>query len=319
MPLVSVLMPAYNRETMVAGAIRSIQNQTFHDWELIILDDASTDKTMDVCRGFEAEDKRIRVLANEQNLGVGETRNRLLTFASGKYIAIQDSDDTSVPERLAYEIEVLESKPDIGIVSGVTEWIDSDNGRNLWNYPVGLHRGEQYPQDMGQLVKLLYRGCEVANAACMFRYSLVDQFPNPYGKYRFVDDWYFFLNAAHRTLIWGIPRVLVKMTRGKNHKHLAQGFAGSKEAQQLSRDVYRYYKDDPQSPINYRLYRKSISTLLTSKGRYLGGWKGFLHLFRAVLWDPYNKHARESLQEFARVGFKEKNVSRDDYSKWFQA
>ena len=61
MPLVSVLMPVFNRETLVGDAIRSIRNQTLDDWELIILDDSSTDRTLEVCRSFEAQDKRIHI------------------------------------------------------------------------------------------------------------------------------------------------------------------------------------------------------------------------------------------------------------------
>ncbi len=149
----------------------------------------------------------------------------------------------------------------------------------------------------------------------MFRHSLMDQLPSPYGNYRFVDDWYFFLRAAHHTLFWGIPEILVKMNRGKNHLHLSRAFAGTKEAQQVSREVYRLFKNDPQSPINRKLYRKSVSTLLTSKGRYLGGWKGFSYLLRAVLWDPHNKRARKSLREFSTGAFEKS----DDFSKWLQA
>src|SRR3989304_4808642 len=98
MPLVSVLMPVFNREMLVGDAIRSTQRQTFDDWELTILDDASTDRTLEICRSFEAEDKRIRVVANEQNLGLGETRKRLMSLGTGNYIASHDSDDVSVPE-----------------------------------------------------------------------------------------------------------------------------------------------------------------------------------------------------------------------------
>ena len=309
-------MPVYNRETLVSSAIRSIQNQTFKDWELIVLDDGSTDKTPEVCRTFEAEDKRIHVHANQQNLGVGQSRNRLLTFATGKYIAIQDSDDVSLPERLAREIEIFETKPDIGVVSGVTAWTDFDNGRELWYYPVALHRGEQFPQDKERLVRLLYKGCEVANAACMFRRSLVENLPSPYGRYRFVDDWNFLLHLSHRTLFWGVPDVLVKMARGKNHSHLWADFSkASKEARQLCRDIYNHYKDDPLSPINRKLYRKSISTLLTSEGRYTGGWSGLLLLLQAILWDPHNKRARE----FIREGYNAPTTKSDDYSKWLQA
>lgn len=305
-------MPVYNREAMVENAVRSIQGQTFEDWELIILDDASTDRTLEICKGFEAEDRRVRVFANEKNLGVGASRNRLLTFATGQYIAVQDSDDISVPERLAMETQLLDSKQDAGVVSGVTVWFDPESGRELWHYPVGLYRREQYPQDRAEMVRLLYSGCEVANAACMFRRSLVAGRTEPYGRYMIHDDWYFFLHAAHQTLFWGIPEVLVKMSRGKNHSHVSANFDDTREARCLSRDIYRYYKDDPQSPINHKLYRRSISILLTSQGKYVGGLRGFFLLLQAIAWDPSNRRARESLWKNDRLG-------RDDYSQWLES
>lgn len=314
MPLVSVLMPVYNRETLVSDAIRSIQNQTFENWELIILDDASTDQTLEVCRGFEKEDRRIRVLTNEKNLGVGQTRNRLLTFAQGKYIAIQDSDDISEPDRFACEVQLLESNPEIGIVSGVTEWMDFETGQTLWHYPVALHRGEQYPQNTRDMVKLLYVGCEVANAACMFRRSLIAGIPSPYGNYLIHEDWYFFLQMAHLTLFWGIPRILVKMNRGKNHLHVSRDPL-LKESHRLVRDVYNAYKDDPQSPIDRASYRLAVSTFLTTSGIHLGGWSGFSRILRAVFWYPQNKRALRSIREFCKGKLK----GTSDFSQWQQA
>jgi len=304
-PLVSVLMPVYNRETMVGDAIRSIQNQTFHDWELLLLDDASTDKSLEVCRAFEAEDKRIRVLVNERNVGCGESRNRLVSHATGEYIAMQDSDDVSVPQRLAHEVEILESKPDIGLVGGLAAWIDLEDGNVIANFPPTLNRGEPYPQDRSDMVRLLYSGCEVAVPTCMFRRSLLAGTAEPFGKYRFVDDWYFFLQVAHQSLMWGIPEVLVKMGRGKNHTHLWTNYvAALKEAKKMTRDVYELYKDNPESPINYRQYRRSVAILLTMKGRRLGGWKGYFNLIESILWDPSYRNALKSFWRFSRAAFR---------------
>ena len=151
MPLISVLMTAFNREALVGEAICSIQNQTLEDWELIILDDASTDRTVEVCESFAAQDKRIRVLANEQNLGLGENRKRVMSLGTGKYIANHDSDDISVPERLAEQVEVLETRPEIGLVSGVVALV-SDEGHIFGYFPKSLYEGEQYPQEKKKMV-----------------------------------------------------------------------------------------------------------------------------------------------------------------------
>lgn len=299
MSLVNILMPVFNRDVFVCDAIQSIRNQTFQDWELIILDDASTDHTLEVCRSFANEDKRIRVYQNETNLGVGATRNRLLSFATGKYIANHDSDDISAPDRLEKEVRLLDSKPEIGLVSGVAAWTD-DDGKIYRYFPNILHRGEQYPQNKKQMAKLLYLGCIVVNPACMFRREIVDQTAEPYSNYRFMDDWHFLIHLAHRTLIWGLPDVLVTMRRGKKHLHLSEfTLPAQNEALVITRTMYESYKDNPDSPINYWLYRKSIAPFLTQQGRILSGWKGYLQILQAVTCDPTHKRAWTSLWEFS--------------------
>lgn len=293
---VSVLMPVYNRESQVGDAIRSIQNQTFRDWELIILDDGSTDRTLQVCRSYEAEDSRIRVFANETNLGVGISRNRLLGYASGKYIAIQDSDDISLPERLEREVQWLDSNPEVGLVTGVAAMMDFDTGQTFWHNPPYLYKGEQYPQDKNAMVRLLYFSCDIPNTACMFRRSLIERMPEPYGKYAVNEDWNFFIALAHQTLIQGIPEVLVRMNRSKNHTHIMSRYTWwLQEAKRFKRDLYERYKSDPNSPIDYLLFRKSIALLLLWEGQSTPGWRGCLTTARALLWNPFFADAWKSL------------------------
>jgi glycosyltransferase involved in cell wall biosynthesis len=301
MPLVSILMPAYNRELVVADSIRSIQAQTLKDWELIIADDGSTDQTVEICREFEAKDHRIQVTVNDHNLGVGRTRNRLLGLASGKYIAMQDSDDISVPERLEWQTEVLEAKPEIGIVSGVEAWMDFETKRVIWNFPPELYQGEQFRQDRMEMIKRIYLRCDISNPACMFRRSLVEKQQTPFGTYRVNEDWFFFVHLMHRTLAWGIPKVLVWIRRGKTHKHLLSEYVWAlREAQKMKRDLYDFYKNDPNSPINYWLYRKSVASLVHWEGRYVGGLKGYYEIAKALYWNPFYGEGWKSFWLFSR-------------------
>jgi glycosyltransferase involved in cell wall biosynthesis len=305
MPLVSVIMPVYNREVLVADAIRSIQAQTFQDWEFLILDDASTDRTWSVCQSFADSDKRIRLHKNEKNRGCGAGRNDLIRISTGRYIAIQDSDDISVPDRLQQETDFLEAHPEIGLVSGVAEWVDVKDGRVLLRYPPSLFEGEPYPQNKSEMVRLLYDRMDVTVPACMFRRSVIAQVSNPFGEYHFVDDWYFTLELAHRTLFWGISKVLVYMKRGNSHDHLWSDYLeGLNEAKKLKKDIYNRYKNDPVSPINYALYRRSVASLVTIRGRYLGGWKGYFTLLESLFWDPFYPYSRRSLLEFSGRAWK---------------
>lgn len=109
-PRVSVIMPAYNAEAYIAGAIGSVISQSITDWELLVIDDCSTDATREVVAGLAAEDSRIRLLCNEQNSGVAATRNKGLELADGEYVAFLDSDDIWHPEKLEKQICLLDKK-----------------------------------------------------------------------------------------------------------------------------------------------------------------------------------------------------------------
>jgi glycosyltransferase involved in cell wall biosynthesis len=121
MPAVSVVMCVFNAEAFLHEAMGSIFAQTFRDFELIVVDDASTDRTPEILAGYT--DPRIRVIRNSSNLGVGRARNRGLRLARGKYIAMHDADDASVPDRLAQEVAYLESHPEVGLVGSAAFWV----------------------------------------------------------------------------------------------------------------------------------------------------------------------------------------------------
>ncbi|MEH1893288.1 MAG: glycosyltransferase family 2 protein [Nostoc sp.] len=97
-PKVSVIIPAYNTEAYIAKAIESALEQTLTDIEVIVVDDGSSDKTVEVVKSFT--DQRLKVIVNQQNLGVSAARNRALRAAQGEWIAVLDSDDWYAPERL---------------------------------------------------------------------------------------------------------------------------------------------------------------------------------------------------------------------------
>jgi teichuronic acid biosynthesis glycosyltransferase TuaG len=93
LPLVSIITPAFNSETYIAKTIHSVQKQTFTNWELIIIDDASEDNTVSVIKFLALNDPRIICLQNQQNSGAATTRNKGLEHARGRFIAFLDSDD----------------------------------------------------------------------------------------------------------------------------------------------------------------------------------------------------------------------------------
>lgn len=106
-PLVSVIMPAYNAARFIEEAIRSVMAQTMTNWELLVIDDGSSDETARIAEALAAEDGRIRFLRNKENMGVARTRNRGFDLCRGSYVALLDSDDVWYPEKLERQLECL--------------------------------------------------------------------------------------------------------------------------------------------------------------------------------------------------------------------
>jgi glycosyltransferase involved in cell wall biosynthesis len=112
-PLVSILMTSYNRESYIAEAIESVIASTYDNWELIIVDDASKDRTVNIAREYEKKDSRIKLYVNHHNLGDYANRNKAATLSTGKYIKYLDSDDLILPNGLKKFVLAMEEYPNV--------------------------------------------------------------------------------------------------------------------------------------------------------------------------------------------------------------
>lgn len=130
MPKVTVFVPVYNAARYVGHAVESILAQTFRDFELLVLDDGSTDGSLDTVAGYR--DPRIRLERNPANLGIGATRARGLELARGEYLALLDSDDLAHPDRLRQQLAFLESHPDFAVVGTWSRLMDGDGRALPW-------------------------------------------------------------------------------------------------------------------------------------------------------------------------------------------
>lgn len=108
MSRISILMPAYNAEKYITSAIDSVRGQTFDDWELIIVDDKSSDSTGEICDQYAEKDSRIKVFHNELNHGISETKNIALRHAQGEYIAFCDDDDIMYENALKDNLKLMD-------------------------------------------------------------------------------------------------------------------------------------------------------------------------------------------------------------------
>jgi glycosyltransferase involved in cell wall biosynthesis len=164
-PKVSVLMAAYNTEKYIKDSIESILDQTFKDFELIILDDASKDSTWKIIKDYESKDSRVRVFQNEKNLTISPTRNKLIGLSTADYIAWQDADDISLPERLQKQYEYMLNNPKVGICGGSLQFFNDKENLSVRDY------NEKDKDLRGKL----FLQSPVSQPAAMIRKSILDK------------------------------------------------------------------------------------------------------------------------------------------------
>lgn len=155
---VSVIMGIYNCADTLEVALDSLLSQTFTDWELIMCDDGSSDATYEIAAQYQLTyPEKITLLRNEHNMGLNYTLNRCLSVANGAYIARQDGDDISMPSRFEKEVAILDTLPDIAIVSTAMTYFDESG---TW--------GQSHPIEFPQREDFI-AGTPFCHAPCMVR------------------------------------------------------------------------------------------------------------------------------------------------------
>jgi hypothetical protein len=123
-PLVSVVLVVCNVDRFLAESIESILDQTFRDFEFVIVDFGSSDKSLSIISEYSGKDSRIK-LHQIPYCGLAVARNASCSFAQGRYVAVMDADDVAVPERLAWQVDFMEKHPEVSVLGGAVEWIDT--------------------------------------------------------------------------------------------------------------------------------------------------------------------------------------------------
>ena len=125
---ISIIIPCYNSEKYIQQTIQSVQNQTYKNWEMIIVDDCSTDRTCEIVKKISMMDSRIKLICQKENLGAAKARNLSTMKATGRFIAYLDADDIWLPEKLEKQVAFMEQNK-IGFSCASYEVIDDDNNR----------------------------------------------------------------------------------------------------------------------------------------------------------------------------------------------
>ena len=229
MTKVSVLIPVYNTdENSLKESIKSILEQTFKDFELIILDDGSNKDIEAVIKSFD--DERISFHKNEKNLGVAKTRNKLRDLAKGEYIAYQDADDISLPERLEKQVKFLDKNPDI---SALSAWVERFPAKRiLRNIP-----SPKYLDFMG--------GCVFSQGCAMLRLADFKKFNLRYREDLMVSEDYDLWSRAVAYLKFAnLQEILLKYRREENSLCAKHNEFAYKIDKEIKQNMLGYLTDD---------------------------------------------------------------------------
>ncbi|GMT49866.1 MAG: glycosyl transferase [bacterium] len=223
-PKVSVNMPVYNGEKYIDEAIQSILNQTFKDFELIIIDNASTDQTVKKIQAYQ--DPRIRLIQNPKNMGLVFSRNKALSESKGDYIAVLDADDIAYPTRLAEQTRFMDEHSDFALIGTWTEVFNS------YGQILSYWKPEFSPKEL--LVHSLFINPLAHSSAMIRKTALPDQ---RYQKdYAPAEDYDLWVRIASKHKVGNIPKVLVQYRAHQNSTGSQQ-----KDTQiQNARKIYLY-------------------------------------------------------------------------------
>jgi glycosyltransferase involved in cell wall biosynthesis len=244
MPRVSVLTPIYNTNPQyLRECIESILNQTYTDFEFLILNDSPDNTEIEsVVKEYAKHDKRIKYYKNDKNIGISESRNKLLDLACGEYIATFDHDDISIPNRLELQVKFLDTHANIGVVSGLMEYFGEKN--YIRNYP-------EYDADIKMYMT---DNCSVSHTASMMRKSVLDENNIRYESYFSpAEDYRLFARLMEHTLFYNMQIPLVR------YRFFAEQTTHT-QADKMSRmhdEIQLYFIN--KFPIYYIKYKRYIS------------------------------------------------------------
>lgn len=251
-PAVSVIMPAYNAEKYIARAIESILNQTLSDFELIIIEDASSDHTSKIVNKYSKIDKRIRVINHKRNLQIAQSLNEGVELSRSNIVARMDADDISLPERLELQYKYLKSHPKVAVL-GANILIIDDRGNIISK--------REYPESDKDLKSVMFRYSPFAHPVVMFRKNVFKEFGG-YDVFKVpcedIDLWF---KIGSKYTFATVPEFVMKYTIIKN----------SNSNKKLKNLELLGLKVKIEAIKKYG-YRPNFLDILYNSGQYLSMW-----------------------------------------------
>ena len=225
---VSVLMPVYNKAAFVKEAIDSVLRGGFQDFEMICVDDKSTDDSVEVMRGIN--DPRVRIIHLEKNLGPAGAANRCLDEARGEYLVRLDADDLAVPDRLAKQVAYMDAHPDVVASGGHLQLFGARE--RLWTFPI---------EHDDCMANLLF-GVPVSQGASIMRRNVIEQHAIRYDPSwpRVGEDWLFWLRVSRVGRFGNLDEAMTLYRRGE--QNISHGRDKSEDFADLTRRAFAFFE-----------------------------------------------------------------------------
>ncbi|HLP10794.1 MAG TPA: glycosyltransferase family 2 protein [Flavobacteriales bacterium] len=288
-PKISVVMPLYNKRPYVKEAIESVLNQSFGDFELIVVDDGSTDGSQDVIK--TVNDKRLFFFQNEKNLGTAGNANKCIDLSKGKYIARLDADDLMTPGRLFQQLQLMEKNSDIGISSGAVEIFGAK--KEIWSMPL-TH---------DELAANILFKPPIAQGASMIRKEMLIKNNLRYDEnsLNVAEDWLMWFKCFKVTKFANVPEVLIlyrqydgNITNNANHNfYQSRKFVYDHMFKDLGlpiekTDIHFFTKPYFSSPVTARQVHEYCEWLT-----FLKNWNHSKKVFHEKFFDKSIEDLRE--------------------------
>lgn len=200
-------MAVHNGEDHLRESIESILNQTFSDFEFIIIDDCSSDNTFRILREYAEKDSRLKIIKNEKNLGLTKSLNKGIRYSSGEYIARMDAGDTSERDRLEKQVKFLDGNNDYGLVGTWSNVIDQDSKK------IGEMK---YETGSDALKKYLIKHNPIIHSSIMVRKSVLGKIGLYDEKWKYAQDYELYFRIAKDAKIANLPEFLVSNRMSPN-------------------------------------------------------------------------------------------------------
>lgn len=265
LPTVSVVMPLYNQEPYVEAAVRSLLAQTFSDFELIIIDDGSTDASLTIVRRLASSDERIRVY-NQKNFGRAITRNRGVKLARAELMAMLDPDDIAMPERLALQVEYMQEHPECVALGAQFESVC------MKGIPLNV---SSLPLDHASIEARLLEddGQALTQGVSMMRRTVCLAAGSYNAQYAAGEDADLFLRMALKGQLANLPQTLLQY---RQHPKSTVNTAGRPEYDDYRQRIERAWQQrGRQLPANFQHWSQSTEEMTPNQLMLRWGWNAF--------------------------------------------